>query len=366
MKLRMVRASAAMYPGSETTWLYARTAQLLHGVVVGAGGHGGARGEPLWYQSVSHYTPRHATAHPHHRNLLISAYSRYVSSTCRLRHQQAFPNEAGPPWRSSRRQVVRGAAFRQQRVRREQGAYHWRCLFDSEWVCASDVMPVFGLTPSPRRLTQQKCRLEDKVIKFEIWDTAGQERFHSLAPMYYRNAQASAVIYDVTKASSFEKAKSWVKELQRQANPNIVIALVGNKIDLLSSEAPASNDNDEDEDDDAATTTPEGEDSASTQQAASQSPSSSLRAVPKEEAQAYADESGLLFFETSAKTGQGVVEVFTEIAKKINPQDIQQRAGAGAASSQGTAGRTGRDAAGGSIDIAEGNQGRRAQDACNC
>lgn len=48
----------------------------------------------------------------------------------------------------------------------------------------------------------QKCRLEDKVIKFEIWDTAGQERFHSLAPMYYRNAQASAVIYDVTKAVS--------------------------------------------------------------------------------------------------------------------------------------------------------------------
>ena len=49
----------------------------------------------------------------------------------------------------------------------------------------------------------QKCRLEDnKVIKFEIWDTAGQERFHSLAPMYYRNAQAAVVVYDVTKAVS--------------------------------------------------------------------------------------------------------------------------------------------------------------------
>lgn len=54
----------------------------------------------------------------------------------------------------------------------------------------------------PFRALQQKCRLEDRLIKFEIWDTAGQERFHSLAPMYYRNAQASAVVYDVTKAVS--------------------------------------------------------------------------------------------------------------------------------------------------------------------
>jgi GTPase SAR1 family protein len=44
----------------------------------------------------------------------------------------------------------------------------------------------------------QKCQLEDRVIKFEIWDTAGQERFHSLAPMYYRNAQSAIVVYDIT------------------------------------------------------------------------------------------------------------------------------------------------------------------------
>ena len=50
----------------------------------------------------------------------------------------------------------------------------------------------------------------------QIWDTAGQERYHSLAPMYYRGAQAAIVVYDITNADTFERAKSWVKELQRQ------------------------------------------------------------------------------------------------------------------------------------------------------
>ncbi|KAL3893969.1 MAG: hypothetical protein SGCHY_005537 [Lobulomycetales sp.] len=122
----------------------------------------------------------------------------------------------------------------------------------------------------------QKCKLQDKIIKFEIWDTAGQERFHSLAPMYYRNAQAAVVVYDISKAASLDKAKSWVKELQRQANPNIIIALVGNKLDL-------------------------GEDA---------------RTVPAEEAQAFATEQGLLFAEASAKTGEFVMEVFTDIVHR--------------------------------------------------
>jgi Ras-related protein Rab-5C len=129
--------------------------------------------------------------------------------------------------------------------------------------------------------------------------------------MYYRNAQAAVVVYDVTKASSLEKAKSWVKELQRQANPNIVIALAGNKIDLVqptvSSTSGTSSPEPEDEADDATATPGE-------TPGASGEPES-LRQVPREEAQAYATEAGLLFFETSAKTGEGIVEIFTEIGK---------------------------------------------------
>lgn len=49
-----------------------------------------------------------------------------------------------------------------------------------------------------------------------VWDTAGQERYHSLAPMYYRGAQAAIVVYDIQNQDSFQRAKTWVKELQRQ------------------------------------------------------------------------------------------------------------------------------------------------------
>ncbi|KAF8470601.1 ras family-domain-containing protein [Kalaharituber pfeilii] len=143
----------------------------------------------------------------------------------------------------------------------------------------------------------QKCNLPSRTIKFEIWDTAGQERFASLAPMYYRNAQSALVVYDLTKPTSLTKAKHWVAELQRQASPGIVIALVGNKLDLAIPREEGGNGG---------------------------------RAVSTEEAKAYAEEEGLLFFETSAKTGEGVRDVFEAIAGAIPESTLKSR-GAGAA-----------------------------------
>lgn len=130
----------------------------------------------------------------------------------------------------------------------------------------------------------QKCTIGERTIKYEIWDTAGQERFASLAPMYYRNAQAALVVYDITKPASFIKARHWVKELHEQASKEITIALVGNKHDLVA---------DENDDED------------------------SLRKVSIEEGKALASEEGLLFFETSAKTSHNVNEVFVAIGSKI-------------------------------------------------
>ncbi|KAK4473508.1 hypothetical protein MN116_002870 [Schistosoma mekongi] len=129
----------------------------------------------------------------------------------------------------------------------------------------------------------QTIVLEDPptTVKFEIWDTAGQERYHSLAPMYYRGAQAAVVVYDITNQDSFDRAKSWVNELNKNANTAKVIALAGNKVDLEAQ-----------------------------------------RVVSHEEAQEYANQNGLLFMETSAKMATNVSELFTAIAQRL-PHDIE-------------------------------------------
>lgn len=164
----------------------------------------------------------------------------------------------------------------------------------------------------------QKAHLATRTIKFEIWDTAGQERFASLAPMYYRNAQAALVVYDVTKPSSLVKARHWVAELQRQASPGIVVAVAGNKVDLVDESKPA----------DSAETEGEGEGAEENEEGG--------RKVAREEAEKFAEEEGCLFFETSAKTGVNVAEVFTAIANAI-PESALKGRGQPAAGALGSA-----------------------------
>eukprot|EP01098_Paradermamoeba_levis_P007793 TRINITY_DN3243_c0_g1_i2.p2 TRINITY_DN3243_c0_g1~~TRINITY_DN3243_c0_g1_i2.p2 ORF type:complete len:103 (-),score=32.72 TRINITY_DN3243_c0_g1_i2:40-348(-) len=44
-------------------------------------------------------------------------------------------------------------------------------------------------------------------LKLQIWDTAGQEKFKTLVPMYYRDAKAAILVYDITNVFSFERVK---------------------------------------------------------------------------------------------------------------------------------------------------------------
>lgn len=194
------------------------------------------------------------------------------------------------------------------------------------------------------------------MIKFEIWDTAGQERFASLAPMYYRNAQSALVVYDITKPTSFIKARHWVNELKAQASPGIVIALVGNKLDLVSDAKKTSSDaagedgaEDDDEDDDEDT--------------------GSVRKVAKEEGQQLADSEGLLFFETSAKSGLNVRDVFLSIANKIPEDAASKRGGAGGAAggAGGNSAAGGREGgAGGRVDLTAGSGAHEGSQTCQC
>ena len=128
--------------------------------------------------------------------------------------------------------------------------------------------------------------------------------------MYYRNAQAALVVYDLTKPTSLVKAKHWVAELQKQASPGIVIALVGNKLDLTGDSPDAASGQDGDDGDE----------------------SGDARKVSTEEAKAYAEEESLLFFETSAKTGHNVSEVFTAIANAIPETSLKSARGPSATS----------------------------------
>jgi Ras-related protein Rab-5C len=179
--------------------------------------------------------------------------------------------------------------------------------------------------------------------------------------MYYRNAQAALVVYDVTKPSSLTKAKHWVAELQRQASPGIVIALVGNKLDLTNdggevSEAAAVADG-------GASPAAQDEEGAGEEDEAQDVVSGDARKVSTREATGYAEEEGLLFFETSAKTGTNVVDVFTAIANAIPESSLKTGRGTGAGTGQAALG--GRSTEDSRVNLGDRNAAT-AKEGCAC
>jgi Ras-related protein Rab-11A len=75
---------------------------------------------------------------------------------------------------------------------------------------------------------------KEQIIKAQIWDTAGQERYKSVTNAYYKNAKGAFIVYDITNKQSFENVDSWLTELKAKADNDVVIFLIGNKIDLES------------------------------------------------------------------------------------------------------------------------------------
>uniref|UniRef100_A0A6B2LHQ4 Uncharacterized protein n=1 Tax=Arcella intermedia TaxID=1963864 RepID=A0A6B2LHQ4_9EUKA len=127
--------------------------------------------------------------------------------------------------------------------------------------------------------------VDDRKLKLQIWDTAGQERFRSLAPMYYRGASAALLVYDLTSPFSFNKVKEWVNELKINVPDDIIIVVVGNKLDKAQKH----------------------------------------REISTETGQEYARSVGAAFFETSAKTKEGIEEAFHSIAQKLIEIQVQKQ-----------------------------------------
>ena len=118
--------------------------------------------------------------------------------------------------------------------------------------------------------------VDGKTIKLQIWDTAGQERFRTITSSYYRGTHGIIVVFDVTDQESFDNVKQWLHEIDRYASADVKKLLVGNKCDLASK-----------------------------------------RAVPTEQAAAFAEGLGVKFLETSAKSAINVEKAFATIAREI-------------------------------------------------
>jgi small GTP-binding protein len=124
------------------------------------------------------------------------------------------------------------------------------------------------------------------VYKLQIWDTAGQEAFRSITRSYYRGTIGCLLVYDISQRETFDILHEWLGDLKKYCDPSITIALIGNKVDLIEK-----------------------------------------RVVTKEEGEKFAKDNNLLFFETSAKTGENIetsfIAIIDQIAKKIETNELK-------------------------------------------
>jgi len=123
--------------------------------------------------------------------------------------------------------------------------------------------------------------IDGEPMKVQIWDTAGEERYRTITSSYYRGAHGILLVYDITNPHSYESLPKWLEEVERYAYENIVIVLVGNKVDRESE-----------------------------------------RKIPKEDIQAFADTYKIKHIETSAKQDIKVQEAFITIIRDIKEKAV--------------------------------------------
>ena len=134
-------------------------------------------------------------------------------------------------------------------------------------------------------ISKRECKFKelDTSVRFMIWDLAGQSQFERLWPDYLTDSRAGIIVFDITNQESFDHVKKWYDIIKRVALPNIVLILVGNKVDLNTS-----------------------------------------RIISTEQALELAQELGIYYMETSAKTNENIDDVFEWIALQIINLNIEE------------------------------------------
>ena len=118
--------------------------------------------------------------------------------------------------------------------------------------------------------------INNKKLRLQIWDTAGQENYRSITRAYYKNSACALLVYDISNRESFEHISNWIEDCLAQSPKSVFMVLVGNKSDL-----------------------------------------SQERKVTYQEGEEMAKNNKIMFFETSAKTGENVDKIFEDSAKEI-------------------------------------------------
>ncbi len=126
----------------------------------------------------------------------------------------------------------------------------------------------------------KNLELNHNIIKLQIWDTGGQDRFQYVRPLYYKGAMGCIILFDLTNKTSYEHIPKWIEEVENEAG-KIPMLLVGNKSDLKDS-----------------------------------------RQISREDAEKLATDLGIKYIESSAKTGEGVKDIFAAIAYLMLGEDI--------------------------------------------
>lgn len=134
--------------------------------------------------------------------------------------------------------------------------------------------PIETMSSAGIDMRTKVLKLANKTVKYQVWDTPGQSRFRSLPKQFFLKVQGIVLLYAINDEDSFKSCDQWINSIREIAG-EIPLLIVGNKCDLED------------------------------------------REVTEEQGRELAKARKAHFCETSAKTGENVIECMTKFGKQI-------------------------------------------------